>query len=151
MVHVPQRVDGKGTGAVDIYILGVAEVKMASPARSAELPGQIAKTRERIEAMGVRIGGATYLPAEQARPGDDRLYTAAALRQRTRWLVAAPRDTWTTRRGWSGLQSATDSAVAQPGGSVRVVRLPMDNAEIRKYAERLLDILSSDAADGLQR
>jgi hypothetical protein len=92
--------------------------------------------------MGLRIGKDIYVQAEHARPGENRLFTATDLGAHIEWIVTAPYDArpaW----GWGILQQRTsDRGVGRPARSVRVIRLPVPNAAIRKYAEHLLDILT---------
>jgi hypothetical protein len=143
-VVVDQQTGGQRTGAKDLYVLGIAEVKLQSQVR--DLPAQVAKTHERLEAMGVRIGNDLYLPAEQARPGQNRLFTAADLRAPIRWIIAAPYDAQPAG-GWGMLQQRTsDRGAGRPARNVRVIRLGLPNAAIRSYAEHLLDILTEDDA-----
>ena len=127
----------------------VAEVKLKSEV--SKLRKQVPETEHRLQSFTIRLGNEEYVPHTHAKPGENRLYTAADLRSpaTTKWIIAAPHDAFDKNkkpaRAWELLQKETsDRGVGRPSRSVRVIRLPSSNAEVRKYAEHLLNILVDD-------
>jgi hypothetical protein len=141
VVVVDQMINRRPTGAKDLYVLGVAEVKLKS--QIPYLPNQVSKTHERLT-LGVQLGNDVYLEAEHAKPGQNRLFTAADLQAPMRWVIAAPSDALPPGTKVGLEQRTSDRGAERPKRSVRVATLPMPNEAIRRYATHLLDILTED-------
>jgi hypothetical protein len=97
-------------GGRDLYVLVGVETKLAS--QVGELPAQLAKTRERLEGMGLRVGTDVFVLAELGSRANPPV-PGRRVSSNDGQIVAAPRDA----RTGSAFSDTCDRAVAQPARS----------------------------------